>query len=402
MFDRYSGPWFTERNARQFARTNPDASVTQSTFDLDLHLERVRNPNKRTINALHEIQPSEYSAKRILSPLHPARGVDPSQNPFSPPDQIDTVFLLQLEDAYAGDNVVFDQDRYFSFDRIWAGDNADLYSQTETIEHVDAGVLVSGWGGSAFQLFMLDALPPLAAVIELLEAPGFEHLKIISHNRDAAFARWLWQTLGLLHRVTDKPINALERHVVHCDQLLFPHHSPSFGAKSIYPRNVLRPIQQRLGLLAGSKQDLIIYANRSNMNRSVKNQERFLEPLDALAAEFGLELVMNESKGNWNEDLALYRRAKIVIGPHGAGLANVAFAPPGTHVIEFIPIDGADFTLETTRQTAYYGISQAAGHHYWAIEPEIFDFHKHDMQVDAGEVVKLVEQLLSGTEEPSS
>ena len=39
------------------------------------------------------------------------------------------------------------------------------------------------------------------------------------------------------------------------------------------------------------------------------------------------------------EQVALHQRADVIVGVHGAGLANVLWARPGCHVIEIVPID---------------------------------------------------------------
>lgn len=39
------------------------------------------------------------------------------------------------------------------------------------------------------------------------------------------------------------------------------------------------------------------------------------------------------------EQVALYTRARIVVGVHGAGFANILWAPSGTDIVEIIPID---------------------------------------------------------------
>ena len=39
------------------------------------------------------------------------------------------------------------------------------------------------------------------------------------------------------------------------------------------------------------------------------------------------------------EQAALYARASVVIGVHGAGFANALWAPRGCHVVEIVPID---------------------------------------------------------------
>ena len=36
-----------------------------------------------------------------------------------------------------------------------------------------------------------------------------------------------------------------------------------------------------------------------------------------------------------SELVDLFKRAKVIMGPHGAGLSHMLFAAPGTHVLEF-------------------------------------------------------------------
>ncbi|MEY4488174.1 MAG: hypothetical protein RIQ79_682, partial [Verrucomicrobiota bacterium] len=38
----------------------------------------------------------------------------------------------------------------------------------------------------------------------------------------------------------------------------------------------------------------------------------------------------------WSEQIAVCRRAKVVVAPHGAGLANLVFCAPGTRVVELL------------------------------------------------------------------
>ena len=37
------------------------------------------------------------------------------------------------------------------------------------------------------------------------------------------------------------------------------------------------------------------------------------------------------------DQIALFRQAEIVVAPHGAGLAHIAWCKPGTKIIEFFP-----------------------------------------------------------------
>jgi len=38
---------------------------------------------------------------------------------------------------------------------------------------------------------------------------------------------------------------------------------------------------------------------------------------------------------SWREQVAAFAAARVVVAPHGAGLANVVFCRPGTRVVEF-------------------------------------------------------------------
>ena len=38
----------------------------------------------------------------------------------------------------------------------------------------------------------------------------------------------------------------------------------------------------------------------------------------------------------FHETIEKFQRAKIVVGPHGAGMTNLVFSQEGTHVIEYL------------------------------------------------------------------
>ncbi|MFN0264537.1 glycosyltransferase 61 family protein [Tepidamorphus sp. 3E244] len=370
-------------------------------FDEARHLEIVGNANGRVINFFEELASPEALERTVMTRLHPTRGLNRRTPPFVPPVQIETLHLLHLRDAYCGDNVVFDADRYFRLGRPYAGDHHRLYHKTETIHHIEAGVLISALMGDAFQHFILDAMPQLAIVLNLLESPGFEHLRIVSHSKAAPFARWFWEKTGLADRVVDKPLNALERHLVHADHVLFPYYSPEMEIRSLYPRGVMAPLQARLGLLDEPEADLLVYAGRTNVNRCVSDEAPILDVLEQLAAAHGLGFRHFHSQKDWDADFDLFRRARVVVGPHGAGLSNIAFAPPGAHVVEFIPISRASYRPKHQRLIAYHGLSQACSHHHWAIEPIHFAFDEPGMRVDAQHVAMLVARILGESDAAS-
>jgi capsular polysaccharide biosynthesis protein len=65
--------------------------------------------------------------------------------------------------------------------------------------------------------------------------------------------------------------------------------------------------------------------------RQVANEAALWAKLDELGfAKIALEDL------SWAEQIAACRRARVVVSPHGAGLANLAFCAPGTRVVELV------------------------------------------------------------------
>mgnify|MGYP000005136142 CR=1 FL=1 len=71
-----------------------------------------------------------------------------------------------------------------------------------------------------------------------------------------------------------------------------------------------------------------IYVERRG-NREVTNQDAVEEVL----ARHGITTIRPEEH-SLGAQVALFQNAELIVGPHGAGLANIVFASPGTQVVE--------------------------------------------------------------------
>jgi hypothetical protein len=111
--------------------------------------------------------------------------------------------------------------------------------------------------------------------------------------------------------------------------------------------HIPRALQSRLGLarlgdlgtfIAGQDGDDVrggrrIYISRNDTRlRRVVNERRLTPMLEALGFERALLGDLPIAR-----QVALFRQAEIVVAPHGAGLAHIAWCKPGTKVIEFFP-----------------------------------------------------------------
>ena len=72
-----------------------------------------------------------------------------------------------------------------------------------------------------------------------------------------------------------------------------------------------------------------------------------------------LHLEIFTAQGHVREHIALFRRARVIVGPHGAGMMNVLWAPPGTHVVEI------GYSTGMTFPQMYAEMSLHLDHKYW-------------------------------------
>ena len=81
----------------------------------------------------------------------------------------------------------------------------------------------------------------------------------------------------------------------------------------------------------------IIYVQREHGIRSINNKYKHNEELiiSKLRDKYNTNFKIFTS-GTLDEQIELFSRAKIIFGPHGAGLSNMIFLQQNTYVLEFM------------------------------------------------------------------
>ncbi len=125
-----------------------------------------------------------------------------------------------------------------------------------------------------------------------------------------------------------------------------------------------------------------IYISRNDARyRRVLNERDLLPLLD----RYRIQRV-RLSQLSFSNQLDLFASAEVVIAPHGAGLANLVFAPPGCKVIEFMPKDPVN--------GCFWALSEACGHAYFCLgDVEVSGSHSH-LRVDVEELDQICSQFL--------
>ena len=101
------------------------------------------------------------------------------------------------------------------------------------------------------------------------------------------------------------------------------------------PAPYLKDFQQRISALYAGLRTLRnrrLLVARKGPARKIHN----LEQVQAFLSRYDFETVYLEGM-SMVDQILLFQSAEFIVGPHGAGLANLLFCEPGTKVIELMP-----------------------------------------------------------------
>jgi len=183
---------------------------------------------------------------------------------------------------------------------------------------VGATAVIATTLGAGYGHWLLDELP-----------------RLLSLKRDAAdtliaHALQPFSRVALEHRGWTGAVVHAERGVhVQCDQLIVP----SLLGTVVQPsRRALDLIMEFTTALRSGRSGFgeRIYLTREGARRRtvINEVELWTELQGAGFVRIRLEQL------TWTEQINAFRHAKVVVAPHGAGLANLVFCQPGTRVVE--------------------------------------------------------------------
>lgn len=131
---------------------------------------------------------------------------------------------------------------------------------------------------------------------------------------------------------------------------------------------------------AGEAREAILISRRSARARRLSNESE----IEARLAPLGFKTYVLEAM-SLADQAALFRRASVIVAPHGAGLTNTIYSPTGCRVLEL-------FAGEPTPH--YRLLAQSRGHRYANLSAGLA--HKDtDFSIDPQAVVAKLEALSS-------
>jgi capsular polysaccharide biosynthesis protein len=202
-----------------------------------------------------------------------------------------------------------------SFDEHWLLGYDDL-RVPETLAGATAVVAVNL--GAGYCHWLLEELPRL-----LLVGPGEVENLILHAGLEPARAALTRR--GGRERLVEA------RRTAHraCAPLLVPALAGRPGLPTAAALELITDFTDGLGRGASAYGEKIYVSRAKAGRRRVSNEAE----LEAALAAAGFATVRAEEL-SWAEQIAVFRAARVVVGPHGAGLANLVFCAPGTRVVE--------------------------------------------------------------------
>ena len=230
---------------------------------------------------------------------------------------------------------------------------------------------------------VLDADSEVRALVPAAKAPKFiqESLDLIGLDearliRDRAGPQQRYQASEITYVDWSPPLSELA-----AEELAALWYPPRAALQRV--RRVLAephpPVQERTHVL---------YLCRSYPEQ-VRGIAQESTLVDGLRRIVGAGLVVFTGKEPLRQQVELFRHARIVIGPHGAGLTNLLFCAPGTSVVEF--------PIVPMRLNHYGHLAAALDLDYWLV-PGLEAHYQGHYTITAenlAEVLSLVKRLLS-------
>lgn len=194
----------------------------------------------------------------------------------------------------------------------------------------DTAALLTAHGGQNYFHWMFDVLPRIG----ILQLAGFsvETIdKFIVNSTSYSFQEETLKYIGISY---EKLISSQEHSHIKVNKLIAPALLRGFEKGNIAEKYACLYLRESLLKYERFTTRAVerIYITRADASyRKVLNEEDVI----ALVAQIGFSAVTLNSL-TVAEQISIFKKAKIIIAPHGAGLTNIVFSSPGTILIEIL------------------------------------------------------------------
>lgn len=193
-------------------------------------------------------------------------------------------------------------------------------SQRAISLHIDRPVTCVNSTG--YYHFLLEETPRLLWVLR-----NFKEVQMLRFNKIPFFVNEILDELRRLGYIQQNII-ALDNKMVFLKDYIFTQAEIGGGFVHTADLTMIRDC------FLGNNQDTCICDKRIYISR--KHSPRHFDneiAVEEVLREHGFEAARLENM-SFKEQVDLFRRAEVVVAPHGAGLSNIIWSKPGTYVVE--------------------------------------------------------------------
>ncbi|UMG91132.1 glycosyltransferase family 61 protein [Nocardioides sp. TF02-7] len=194
------------------------------------------------------------------------------------------------------------------------------------VQHVPGTVLSLTARGTAgnYYHFLYDALARHGIVEECLPGARFDAI-VVPHA--AGYQRQLLELAGIEGRF----VQPVRGRTVLADRLLVPS-NPNWALQA--PPSVVEWLRKRLPPKQPPATPTRLYLTRGSapQTRRYVQEEQLLPGLERRGF-----VRLDPGTLTVQEQIDTFAAAEVVVAPHGAGLTNITFSPPGVKVLELFP-----------------------------------------------------------------
>lgn len=173
-----------------------------------------------------------------------------------------------------------------------------------------------------FYHWIFEVLPAVVYAADVLDFRGPFYVD--------QYLPWQRQSLRSISRRQLDAVCCTSHPAIRANEALLIERFDPFTAINPWVASVLR--ERFWGAHHGRKGRRLYVSRQDATHRRVLNEARLISALRKL----GFEIVV-PSKVPFMSQVELFRSAELVVGPHGAGLANSVFCVPGSTLVELSP-----------------------------------------------------------------
>ena len=170
-------------------------------------------------------------------------------------------------------------------------------------------------GGRSYYHWLVEELP------RLVEGVDHDPRYVIAHR---GRTRQVLDLLGCAAELIEAETHVHSR----CDELVVGHLHGPCGYPAPLGVERIRDVADRFALPRSHAEKIYVSRAGAAHRRVVREGELW----DSLESRGFVRLDLERM--SWAEQIAAFANARVVVAPHGAGLSNVVFCPPGAIVIE--------------------------------------------------------------------